>query len=466
MVITPYGAAGEVTGSAYCVETSTATVLVDFGMFQGNAELEAMNIVPRDLQPRHIDAIVLTHGHLDHCGRLPMLIRRGYANAIYTTDATIELADLILHDAAHIMESDYERKVRKAQKKGIKINRDDAPLFTADDVDRTIQLMKPTSYGAFVDIAPGISIRLHEAGHMLGSTTVEMQVTDDRGTRTVVFSGDVGPNGLPFLRDPEPPAAADIVVMESTYGDRNHPPLAETVEQFKQILKQVISQKGKIFIPSFAIGRTQQILFHLAELFRNGDIPHIPIYLDSPMAIEASRIYARHTDLFDEESTALSQSGQMQHDLGTLRLTATAEESKAINDAKGPFVVIAGSGMCTAGRILHHLRANLHDPNSHVVIVGFQSRGSLGRRLVDGQEVVSVLGDRIKVQAQIHTLGGFSAHAGQGELLDWFGHLAGSAPRLILTHGEDDARHVLASRIKERYGIDAILPRYANTLQF
>lgn len=466
MVITPYGAAGEVTGSAYCVETSTATVLVDFGMFQGNAELEAMNIVPRDLQPRHIDAIVLTHGHLDHCGRLPMLIRRGFANPIYTTDATIELAALILHDAAHIMESDYERKVRKAQKKGLKVNRDDAPLFTADDVDRTIQLMKPTPYDAFVDIAPGISIRLHEAGHMLGSTTVEMQVTDDRGTRTVVFSGDIGPNGLPFLRDPEPPAKADIVIMESTYGDRNHPPLGETVEQFKQILQQVIRQKGKIFIPSFAIGRTQQILFHMAELFRNGDIPHIPIYLDSPMAIEASRIYARHTDLFDEESTALSQSGQMQHDLASLKLTATADESKAINDAKGPFVVIAGSGMCTAGRILHHLRTNLHDPNSHVVIVGFQSRGSLGRRLVDGQEVVSVLGDRIRVQAQIHTLGGFSAHAGQGELLDWFGHLAGSAPRLILTHGEDEPRSVLAARIKERYGIGAILPRYANTLQF
>jgi len=319
---------------------------------------------------------------------------------------------------------------------------------------------------SFVDIAPGISIRLHEAGHMLGSTTVEMQVTDDRGTRTVVFSGDVGPNGLPFLRDPEPPARADIVVMESTYGDRNHPSLAETVEQFKQILQQAIRQKGKIFIPSFAIGRTQQILFHMAELFRNGDIPHIPIYLDSPMAIEASRIYTRHTDLFDEESTALSQSGQMQRDLDSLRLTATAEESKAINDAKGPFVVIAGSGMCTAGRILHHLRANLHDPNSHVVIVGFQSHGSLGRRLVDGQEVVSVLGDRIRVQAKIHTLGGFSAHAGQDELLDWFGHLAGSAPRLILTHGEDEPRIVLASRIRERYGIDAILPRYANTLQF
>jgi metallo-beta-lactamase family protein len=464
MNIIPYGAAGVVTGSATILETEHARILVDFGMFQGDRELEAMNIVPEGLHARELDGIILTHGHLDHCGRLPMLARRGYRKTIYTTAATIEMAELVLRDAAHIMEADYERKLRKAQKKGMKVNRDDAPLFDADDVSETIKLMKAVDYDTFQEVAPGVSARFVEAGHMLGSASVELLVTEQSQTRRVVFSGDIGPHGLPFLKDPNPPSAADVLIMESTYGDRNHRTLDETLVEFSSIVRSAVAQKGKIFIPSFAIGRTQQLLYHLAELFKAGTIPQIPIFIDSPMGISATRIYQHHTELFDDESTALLRSGELLHLLSTVRATETREESQAINDEKGPFVVIAGSGMATAGRILHHLRQNLDDPSSHILIVGYQGRGTLGRKLVDGQPVVSVLGDKITVRAQIHTLGGFSAHAGQTELMAWGKHCINSATTVFLTHGEDDARTVLAERLTEATGVRPYLPTYAERL--
>lgn len=464
MHITPYGAAGEVTGSSYLVTTEHAKVLVDFGMFQGDAEDDAKNIVPIGLHAPDISAIVLTHGHLDHCGRLPMLVRRGFRGAIHCTAATRDMAELILLDAAHIMESDYERKKRKAQKKGIKLNRQDEPLYTTEDVHATVTAMREAPFEEFIEVAPGVSIRLHEAGHMLGSTSVEMLATEGERTMSIVFSGDLGPQHLPFLKDPVTPPKADVVIMESTYGDRDHKPLRETVDEFAEIIRNAIADRGKIFVPSFAIGRAQQVLYHLAELIRNSTIPAIPIFLDSPMAIEASHIYAKHPELFDEESAALASSGQLLQDLRTVRPLATADESKGVNEAHGPFIVIAGSGMCTAGRILHHLRQNLADPKAHVVIVGFQAHGTLGRRLVNGDREVYVLGDMIPVRARIHTLGGFSAHAGQTELLDWFAPLAGPKPQVFLTHGEDDARMVLASKMDERFGITPYLPTYREHL--
>lgn len=464
MHITPYGAAGEVTGSSYLVTTNQAKVLVDFGMFQGDAEDDAKNIVPMSLHAPDIDAIVLTHGHLDHCGRLPMLVRRGYKGHIHCTPATRDMATLILLDAAHIMESDFERKQRKARKRGIKVNRQDGPLYDHEDVLSTISKMREATYDTFIEIATGISIRLYEAGHMLGSTSVEMVVTEADRTVSIIFSGDIGPRGLPYLKDPNPPRRADVVVMESTYGDRDHRSLDETVAQFAEIVQTAISKKGKIFIPSFAIGRAQQIIYHLAELIRDKVIPAVPVYLDSPMAIEASRIYSSHPELFDSESKVLSLSGQLQKDLRTFYPLATAQESKAINEVKGPFILIAGSGMCTAGRILHHLRQNLADSAAHIVIVGYQAHGTLGRRLVEGHPEVFVLGDRIRVRATIHTLGGFSAHAGQTELLEWLEPMAGTKPQIFLTHGEDDARTVLAARVQDRFGLSPYLPTYREHL--
>jgi metallo-beta-lactamase family protein len=466
ITITPFGAAGEVTGSSYFVQTSQARVLVDFGLFQGDKEDDAKNIVPGALHRSTIDAIVLTHGHLDHCGRLPMLVREGYGGPIYCTSATRDLAELVMRDSAHIMEHDFERRKKRASRKGGKINRNDQPIFDDGDVTATIKLMVDVDYNAPREIAPGFTMKLYEAGHMLGSASIALVVSDEGVRKTIVFSGDLGPLELPYLRDPNPPETADVVIMESTYGDRDHRPLQETEDEFAQIIKDVVANKGKIFIPSFAIGRTQQMLFHLAELFRKGIVPKIPIFVDSPMGISATKIYTHHTDLFDEESAALNASGAFAKDLSSVKFTGDAEESRAINDVEGPFVVIAGAGMCNAGRILHHLRHNLGDPNSHVVIVGYQARGSLGRRLVDGVDEVSIMGDRIRIRAQIHTLGGFSAHAGQSELINWFGHIASHAsPQLFLTHGEDDARFTLAARIKEKFGVRAYLPVYSEILQ-
>lgn len=466
MTITPYGAAGQVTGSAYLVETAYARVLVDFGMFQGGRELEAMNILPEELQPGDIDAVVLTHGHLDHCGRLPMLLRCGYHGAIHATPATIEMAELILLDSARIQTADYERKQRKAKAKHRGLSRDDEPLYDEKDVHRAIEAMKPASYETWFEIATGVTVRFHDSGHMLGSASISMIVTGDSDTKHIVFSGDIGPRGAAYLQDPTIPPPADVVVMESTYGDRDHRPLRETVEQFSAIIDQAVDTGGKILIPSFAVGRTQQILYHIAELIRDGRIPHIPIYIDSPMAIEATRIYEHHPELFDNESTSLIRSGELRRNLSSVRTAASREESQAINDVKGACIVIAGSGMCTAGRILHHLRQNLDDPTAHVVIVGYQSYGSLGRRLVDGQDIVSVLGDKIRVRAAVHTLSGFSAHAGQQELLDWVAGLQPTAQtRIMLTHGEDDARHTLAGLIKERHGIAPTLPSYGEHLE-
>jgi len=460
MHITPYGAAGEVTGSAYLVGTDRATVLVDFGMFQGDAEDDARNIIPHTIHAPDLDAVVLTHGHLDHCGRLPLLSRRGYRGRIYATAGTRDMAALVLNDAAHIMESDFARKQRKAAKKGIQVNRQDMPLYDSNDVATTLERFVDTPYETLVEIAPGVTLRLFEAGHMLGSTSVELHVTEQERTVTVVFSGDLGPMGLPFLKDPVTPPSADVVVLESTYGDRDHRPLRETVDEFAEIITSAIAQRGKIFIPSFAIGRTQQVLYHLAELMREDRIPNVPIYLDSPMAIEASNIYSRHPELYDADAQALGSTGQLLHDFANVRALATADESKAMNDVAGPFILIAGSGMCTAGRILHHLRQNLADPSVHVIIVGYQAHGTLGRRLVDGHPEVSVLGDRLPVRARIHTLGGFSAHAGQTELLDWLTPLVASSPLVLLTHGEDEAREVLAERIQERFGLTPYLPTY------
>lgn len=464
MHITPFGAAGEVTGSAYLVTTEHAKVLIDFGMFQGDAEDDARNIVPHTLHAPDLSAVILTHGHLDHCGRLPLLTRRGYRGAIYATAATIEMAKLILMDAAHIMEADVARKQRKALKKGISLNRQDLPLYDSNDVASTLDRFSETPYETYVEVATGVSMRMFEAGHMLGSASIELVVTEGDRTVVVVFSGDVGPKGLPFLKDPVTPPRADVVVLESTYGDRDHRPLDETVREFAEIISAAVADRGKIFIPSFAIGRSQQVLYHLAELMRDHAIPKVPVFLDSPMAIEASAIYARHPELFDEQATALALGGQRMLDLAGVRLLATADESKAMNDVSGPFILIAGSGMCTAGRILHHLRQNLSDPAAHVIIVGYQAHGTLGRRLVDGQPEVYVLGDHLPVRARIHTLGGFSAHAGQADLLDWFAPLAGSRPQVFLTHGEDDARTVLAERLQQRFGLTPYLPTYREHL--
>lgn len=461
MKITVLGAAGgEVTGSAYLVETPRARLLVDCGLFQGGRKVDDLNHTPLGATVMPLDAVLLTHAHLDHTGRLPLLAQAGYAGPLFATPATIDMTGLILRDSAKVQMQDADRTNRHlaAGEKPI------VPLYTLSDVEKLLPHLQAVPYHKSVAVAPGVQARFVEAGHMLGSASIQLLVEEGGARRTVVFSGDLGPLGAPILRDSEPFAQADLVFLESTYGDRDHRPLAATIAEFIAILQQAVARRGKVIVPTFAVGRAQLLTALVAGIFRQKLIPPFPVFLDSPMAIEASHIYDRHPELFDEETTAFLQAKPIARDLATMRWTATAEESKQINAISGPCLIMAPSGMCNAGRILHHLRHNIGNPEAHVLIVGFQGRGTIGRQLVDGAKEIFVYGERYTVRARIHTLGGFSAHAGQTDLLKWFAPLASARPRVVLTHGEDGPRQALAASIASRHGLTAVLPALGETV--
>lgn len=445
-------AGGEVTGSAYLIQTANAKVMIDAGMFQGGKATEEKNRLPEGADPRRLDALLLTHAHLDHTGRVPLLLRHGYRGSIYATSATLDLAEIVLQDSAKIQMQDATRKNRYHPEKHTE------PLYTLEDMisfrsqGKSIELHQPIS------VADGITARFFEAGHMLGSTSIELTVQEDGRNKVVVFSGDLGPYEQPIVRPFEQLSYADIVFLESTYGNRNHRPYTETMKEFEQIIQKAVEQKGKILIPAFAIGRTQQILYHLAILFFQKKVPEFPVFVDSPMAIEAGKVFAHHPDLFDEEATDWKNQGLLPLDRNWFKFITSVEESKHLNDLNGPCAILAGAGMCNGGRIQHHLNFNLSNPNTKVLIVGYQGYGSLGRQLVDGLKKVKIHGESIDVQATIHTLSGLSAHAGQNDLLKWFNSLGRSKPKVVLTHGEDPQREALASQIEKSYSLKPLLP--------
>jgi len=462
MKINVIGAAGgEVTGSAYMVETSQSRVLVDCGLFQGGRRVDALNRAPAEPNQK-LDAVLVTHGHLDHTGRLPLLAKLGYTGPVFATPATIEMSALILRDSARIQASDTERQNRKRQRAG---EEPLEPLYNPEQAEAIIQCFKPVPYQEPVTVAPGVQAIWAESGHMLGSASIQLIVEDGGKQKRVVFSGDLGPKGVPILRDFEPFKKADMVFLESTYGDHDHRPFKETVEEFIRIVTEAVNAGGKILVPTFAVGRAQLLTTLLAWMFRTKRIKPFPLFLDSPMAIEATNIYARHRELFDEEMLDYLAEKPLADDLKTLTLSVSAEDSKKINDQPGPCLILAGAGMCNAGRILHHLRQNLWKPETHVLIVGYQSHESLGRRLVEGEKEVSLFGEKIAVKAQVHTLGGFSAHAGQTDLLGWFSAIAPCKPRVVLTHGEDGPRNELARLIQERFKLSATLPSLGDVIE-
>jgi len=462
MKIQLLGAAGEVTGSAYYVECAAGRLLVDFGMFQGSRETERKNRLPSQLPARKLDAVLLTHAHLDHTGRLPLLTQAGYRGPIFATAATRDLAGLILKDSAHVQAGDADRANRKRERRDLPRVE---PLYDAEDVERLLPHIKTVRLNHPFEPVPGAQVTVKEAGHMLGSTSIQLTVTEAGKTKTVVFSGDLGPRGAPLLEDPEPFPRADVVFMESTYGDHDHRPLKDTLAELRDILRRALARGGKVLVPVFAIGRAQDMIYHMAGMFRRRELEAFPIYLDSPMAIDALNVYKKHPDLFDAEAKELWRSGVLTNELDAVNLSVTGDDSRALNDAKGPMMILAASGMCTAGRILHHLRHNLWKPMTEVIFVGYQGEGTLGRRLIDGARAVTVLGDSVAVKAQINTLGGFSAHAGQTELLEWLGVMAKSGPRVVLTHGEDRGRRPLRDKIKEKYNLDVTLPEFGDVVE-
>jgi metallo-beta-lactamase family protein len=456
------GAAGDVTGSAYQVVTKNASILVDCGFFQGRKEESAKNRRKAQLEGGTVDAVVLTHGHLDHIGRLPLLTRNGYKGPIYATRPTLDIATVILKDSLNLQKQDLKRQNQKRAAEKLPPLE---PLFEEPDVRKLKPLTKAVKYNQRFEVAAGIEARLVDAGHVIGSASIELTVTENGRKKVVAFSGDLGPRGAPLLNDPEPFKNADVVIMESTYGDRNHRSMHDTAIEGREIIAKAIQNKAKVIVPVFAVGRTQLLLYLLAGAFQRKTLPSFPIFLDSPMAIEATRIYGRNNELFDSEALEMVSSGDLRRSLASARACPKPGDSRALNNVTGPSLIMAGSGMCTGGRIMHHLRHNLPIPETAVLIVGFQSQGTLGRKLVDGAKKVRIFGEEIPVRASIHTMGGFSAHADQTGLLDWFGVMAPTRPRTIITHGEDRARRAFSDQIYSRFGLKTECPALGDVIE-
>lgn len=451
------GAARQVTGSCHLLSTSGARVLLDCGMYQGSAATEASNRQPFPFDPRSIDAVVLSHAHLDHGGLLPRLVRQGFGGSIYATPPTRELLELLLKDAAFLAQKDIDWENRQRERAGRPLLE---PIYTVEDVVETMTRVSTLEFDTPLRIGDGLELRFVEAGHILGAAAVDLRIDEGGRRRRLVFSGDLGHDSSLLLRAPAPIDGADVLLMESTYGDRDHRPLDDTVEEFARILEQAGRGGGNVLIPSFAVGRAQEILYLLGRFHHEGRLPQRAVFLDSPMAISATEIHHRHMDLFNRRDTGLMKRADARNLhawLPSLRLSRTAEESMAINKIAGGAVIVAGSGMCNGGRIRHHLKYNLWRPEAHVVIVGFQARGTPGRALVDGASHLRLFGSEIAVKANIHTLGGFSAHAGQTGLLSWLDGFRHPVPRVYLVHGEPEKSEVLAEKIRTR-GVEVEIP--------
>ena len=444
--VTFLGACGTVTGSCTLLELGGTRLLVDCGLYQGDEELEQRNWRPFPFRPQDIDAVVLTHAHLDHTGLLPRLAAQGYGGPVYCTRPTRPLAGLVLEDAGALQ----EEEARFAKKKGYSRHADPRPLFTRRDALQALRLLEPLKFGDEHEIGPGVTVRFVRAGHLLGAASVEIKAKSALGGRQHwLFSGDVGRYDAPILRDPEPPASVpDALLLESTYGDRNHPD-EDPTRELAAIIRRTFDRGGCVLIPAFALGRTQDLLFHLSEIALAGGLDPDVVFLDSPMAIKATEIYRQATPEFDAETLALLKADANPLAADRFRRCHTVEESKALNDRREPAVIVAASGMATGGRIVHHLANRLPDRRNTVVFVGYQAAGTRGRALLDGAQSISIHGRRIPVAAEIGQMQGLSAHADCNDLLRWCKALPGKPRRIFLNHGEDPARKALAAAIAE-----------------
>ncbi len=460
--VTCLGAAGTVTGSNYLIESGdNRKYIVDCGMFQGGVDMEMRNWLAWNFDPREIDALILTHAHIDHSGRIPKLVKDGFKGRILATPATLDLCQVMLLDSAYVQEMDTQWQNRKNGRRG---KRPVEALYSTEDAENSFKYFEPVQRDTLIQLDDSVRFRFRNAGHILGSCIIEMWIKDDGREVKIVFSGDIGQKNQLIMCEPEELFSADYVFVESTYGNRLHRSIDASTEELLDAVKYAYGHGEKVLIPAFAVERTQEILYILSELNRSGSLPDMPVFLDSPLAIKATNIFRKYKKEYDEDALAIVNQGIDPLDLPNLKFTNDMKESMAINTMKGPAIVIAGNGMCTAGRIKHHLKHNLWRPGASIVIVGFQTQGSTGRMLVEGRRSVRILRENISVRARIYSINGFSSHADQKDLLEWVGHFKSSGPQVFVIHGEPVASDTLAKLIREEIGLNAQVPLWREKL--
>ena len=458
------GAARTVTGSCYMIEACGARFCVDCGMHQGNKAIEERNRASV-YNAGHIDFMLVTHAHMDHSGLIPRMVKEGYNKPVYCTKATRELLEIMLLDSAHIQETEAMLAARKYSRRGLK-NPPQA-LYTTEDAQKSALLLRTVEYHQTLEPCPGVKAVYYDAGHILGSGFLRLEITENGKSTSLIFSGDIGrPNSL-IVRDPETPPAADYVFMESTYGDRNHKNESTSADELAEAIAYSYAKHEKVIIPAFAVERTQEVLYCLHKLYQEGKLPEdMPVFVDSPLAIRATDVFKKNRELFDQNATALLAKGDDPFELPNLRYTLNATESQALNSMTGPAVIISASGMCNAGRIKHHLRHNIWKPGASIVFVGYQAVGTPGRKLVEHAKKITLFGEDIDVAARIFTIGGFSGHAGQTQLVDWVTPLVKGGSQILLVHGEEKAQNTLAELLKSNFGVQPQIPEYLEEMIF
>lgn len=451
MHVTFSGAAREVTGSHHLLTVGDHTIALDCGLYQGHRTEAREKNVRLPVPAERLSAVVLSHAHIDHAGRLPLLVREGYIGTVFCTPATRDLCAIMLADSAYIQEKDAEF-LRKQGRSAVE------PLYTMEDVAPLMRQMVSMSYGKPFDVVPGVRATYVDAGHILGSASVVLDCTEHGVTRRLVFSGDIGRWGQPIIQDPQPPDGADLVIMESTYGDRDHPPVEDLRERLGAVVRDTAAKGGRVLIPAFAVGRTQELLYDLHALVREGRIPPVPIYIDSPLAVSATEVFASNPDVYDRREE-LVQEVEHLFEFGRVRFTRDVKESKALNQQHGPMIIISASGMAEAGRIQHHLKNGAPDPRNTILIVGFQAEHTLGRRIVERRPLLRIFGDEVPLRARVEVLNGYSAHGDRTELTRWVDSVRGTRKPMPvwLVHGEPPAQEALAERLRTR-GYDVHMP--------